>query len=182
MKYISTARLTLLGLMMVIGITACSPSRAININPTQMTTLESDFVDFALPICFSTYFSTHVMGYSVKAYSSGVGPSHISWIQSKKDLAGEKQAQTLEKLVIESGYPQTSMKVIQDQPVQVRGQDTTLIISDCVNSEGTTHRQANVSFQGSSGPVFLVHSESMADWRSTTVSTLLAPFHSNRFH
>ena len=174
MKFITRTRFALLGVITVIGIAACTPSGAININQAQITDLRSDMADFDLPIGFSADFSTHVMGYTAMAYSRGVGPSHIYLIQSEKESDREKLDQILDELVIGSGDPQTRMTVIETQSVQVRGQDTTLVISDCVNSEGTTYRQAAVAFQGDGGPALLVYSESMQNWNPTILSGLLA--------
>ena len=98
-------------------------------------------------------------------------------IQSEKQVDGEKLAYMLDELVVGSGDPETRMTVIETHPVQIRDQGTTLVISDCVNSEGRAYRQVAVTFQGNGGPALLVYSESIDNWDQTEVDTLLASVH-----
>ncbi|NQU30998.1 MAG: hypothetical protein HQ525_10060, partial [Anaerolineae bacterium] len=104
----------------------------------------------------------------------GDGPSHIYLIQSDNESDGEKLAQVLDELVIGSGDPQTRMTVVETRSVMVRGQKSTLVISDAVNSEGLSYRQAAVGFPGNGGPALLVFSESIENWDQATVDALIS--------
>jgi hypothetical protein len=66
------------------------------------------------------------------------------------------------------------MTVIENRPVIVRGQDVNLVISDGVNHEGKSYRQAAVAFQGKGGPALLILSESLDLWSDETVDAVLA--------
>lgn len=177
MKLNTKNLLILIGAMVFIGLSACTNNGAININPTQISHIRSDIADFDLPAGYSADFSTSLMGYTVIAYSGGAGPSHLYLIQSEKETDGEKLDQILSEIVVGSGDPETQMTVIESRPVHVRGQETTLVISDCINSEGTTFRQAAAAFQGNGGPALFVFSEPIENWNQATLNTLLASVH-----
>ena len=86
-------------------------------------------------------------------------------------------AQALDELVVGSGDPQTRMTVVENRPVMVRGQETTLVISDAVNSEGLSYRQATVGFPGNGGPALLVFSETLENWDQAVVDALISSIH-----
>jgi hypothetical protein len=65
------------------------------------------------------------------------------------------------------------MTVVETRPATVRGQETTLVINEGVNSEGVSYRQVTVAFQGS-GPALLVISEPVTRWSQETVETFIA--------
>jgi hypothetical protein len=56
----------------------------------------------------------------------------------------------------------------------VRGQETTLVINEGVNSEGVTYRWVTAAFQGKGGPALLVISEPVTRWSQETVETFIA--------
>jgi hypothetical protein len=65
------------------------------------------------------------------------------------------------------------MTVVETRPATGRGQETTLVINEGVNSEGVSYRQVTVAFQGS-GPALLVISEPVTRWSQETVETFIA--------
>ena len=177
MSQITKIILTLMGASALIGLSACSSFVATNTDPEQLSGFTSEIAGFDLPAGYHADFSTNLMGYSVTAYSRGAGPSHLYLVQSEKESDGEKLAQMLPELVLGSGDPQTRMTVIETRPIRVRGQETTLVISDWINSEGISYRQAAVAFQGDGGPALLVFSEPIERWNQETVDAFLASIH-----
>ena len=109
------------------------------------------------------------------AYNRGSGPGHLYLIQSEKETDGEKLAEMLSEMTPKSA-PQVrmTMTVSESRAVTVRDQETTLVISEGINSEGQTYRQAMVTFQGNGGPALLVFSESTEKWDQTELDNLLA--------
>jgi hypothetical protein len=65
------------------------------------------------------------------------------------------------------------LTVVESYPATVRGQETTLVVNEGVNSEGVSYRQVTVAFQGS-GPALLVISEPVTRWSQETVETFIA--------
>lgn len=161
-------------ILLTVLLTACGVDVTLSTDSGNVTYTAAEIADFDLPAGYYADFSTTLMGYEVVAYTRGDGPSHIYLIQSDIESDGEKLAQVLDQLVIGSGDPQTRMTVIENRSVSVRGQESTLVISDAVNSEGLAYRQALVPFTGNGGPALLVFSESIENWDDAILNDLLA--------
>ncbi len=161
-------------ILLALLLTACGVDVSLSTDATNVINAAAEIADFDLPAGYYADFSSDVMGYSVAAYTRGDGPSHIYLIQSDNESDSEKLAQVLDELVIGSGDPQTRMTVVETRSVMVRGQESTLVISDAVNSEGLSYRQAAVGFPGNGGPALLVLSESIENWDQATVDALIS--------
>lgn len=161
-------------LILVILLAACSAGKT---NTEKVASTAAEIADFDLPAGYSAEFSASLMGYTVAAYSTGDGHSHLYLVQSTDKADGEKLAQMLNELVPGAGDPQTRMTVIEIRPVTLRGQETTLVISEGVTSEGETYRQATVAFQGRGGPALLVLSEPVESWDQESVDAFIASIH-----
>jgi hypothetical protein len=107
-------------------------------------------------------------------YKGTSDPSHLYLIQSEKEADGEELERMLTQLAPGSSDPNTRLTVIENRPISVRGQDVTLVISDGVNHEGESYRQAMVAFQGKGGPALLVLSESLELWDDESLGAFLA--------
>jgi len=161
-------------ILLALFLTACGENVSLSTDSGNVTSAAAEIVEFDLPAGYYADFSSTLMGYEVATYTRGDGPSHIYLIQSKNEADREKLDQVLDQLIIGSSDPQTRMTVIENRSVIVRGQETTLVISDAVNSEGLSYRQAAVGFSGNGGPALLVFSESTENWDQTTVDALIS--------
>jgi hypothetical protein len=146
-------------------------------NAGQVDTLAGEITEFDLPAGYYADFSSEIMGYTVVVYTRGVDASHIYLIQSENEVDGEIISNVLDELIFDTGDPHTEVGVVETRTIRVRGQETNLIISDLLNSEGLAYRQALVTFQGRGGPAMLVFSESIENWDMATVDALLASIH-----
>lgn len=155
-------------------LTACSIDMTISTKQESISDVAVKIADFDLPAGYTPEFSTALLGYEAAAYSRGDGPSHIYLIQSDNPADTDKLAQALDEIVIGSGDPYTRLTVVETRSVVVRGEETTLVISEAINSEGLTYRQAAVSFQGNGGPALLVFSESLENWDTAALDTLIS--------
>ena len=176
MKHISRITLMFIAASLLIGLSACSSLVKGNSDAEKLSNIASDIADFDLPAGFKGVFSGSLAGYSAVGYSRGSGPSHIYLIQSEKETDGEKLAEMLSDIIPTHRGPQIrgAMKVRDTRTVTVRGQETTLVISEGINSEGLSYRQAMVTFPGNNGPALLVFSESIANWDEVELDNLLA--------
>ena len=161
-------------ILLALLLTACGVDVSLSTDAANATNAAAEIADFDLPAGYYADFSTTLMGYEVAAYTRGDGPGHIYLIQSDNESDSEKLAQVLDELVIGSGDPQTRMTVVETRSVMVRGQETTLVINDAVNSEGRVYRQAAVGFQGNGGPALLVFSESLENWDENILNSLIS--------
>lgn len=174
MNPITKIMLTVIGAIVLIALSACSTVEVINDDHQRVTSAASEIADFDLPTGYGADFSARLMGYTVAAFNPGDGYSHLYLIQSEDEADGEELAQMLDELAPGASDPQTRMTVVEIRPVTVRGQETTLVISEGVNSEGVAYRQAIVVFQGKGGPALLVLSEPVTRWNQETMDAFIA--------
>lgn len=167
----------LLALVLLTGLSACGTTYLVKTDSDQVASAAAEIADFDLPAGYSADFTAQLMGYTVAAFNPGDGHSHLYLIQSADEADGEKLAEMLEQLAPGSSDPRTRMTVVETRPVIVRGEEGTLVISDGVNSEGDSFRQATVAFQGQGGPALLVLSEPVERWDQETVDAFLASIH-----
>jgi len=167
----------LFSLVLLTGLSACAASYAVKTDSDQVASAAADIADFDLPAGYRADFTAHLMGYTVAAFNPGDGHSHLYLIQSADEADGEKLAEMLDQLAPGSSDPRTRMTVLETRPVTVRGEESTLVISDGINSEGESYRQATVAFQGQGGPALLVFSEPIERWDQATVDNFLASIH-----
>jgi hypothetical protein len=133
--------------------------------------------DFDLPAGYTAEFSTSMWGYTVAAYRGPNGPSHLYLIQSEKESDGDELAKMLAQLVPGASSSDADMKVIENRPISLRGQETTLIVSEGLNSENIPYRQVTVAFEGKGGPALLMFSETVDAWDQAAVDEFLASIH-----
>ncbi len=170
--------LILAGGLLLVFLAGCrSGGTSVVTDNNLVTQAASRIADFDLPAGYSAEFSASLMGYTAASFRPNDGHSHLYLIQSEKDADGEMLAQMLEELVPGASDPQTRMTVIETRPVTVRGQETTLVISEGINSEGEAYRQATVAFPGKGGPALLVLSEPVESWNQESVDAFIASIH-----
>lgn len=167
----------LIVLVLLAGLSACAPGDSINTESEKVASAAAEIVDFDLPAGYTAEFTARLMGYTVAAFNPGDGRSHLYLIQSTDEADGETLESILDEVVPGASDPQTRLTVIETRPVTVRGQETTLVISEGTNGEGDSYRQAAVAFQGEGGPALLVFSEPTSRWDQATIDVLLASIH-----
>jgi hypothetical protein len=166
--WLVTAAIILLAIL-----SACGTVEATN-DSQHVTELASKIADFDLPEGYTSEFSAELAGYTLTAYKGTSGPSHLFLIQSEKEADGQELERMLTQLAPGSSDPNTRLTVIENRPVTIRGQEVTLVISDGVNHDGDSYRQATVAFQGKGGPALLVLSEPTDHWNDEIVNALIA--------
>lgn len=164
--------LTIVTILMA-ALFACAPNVTTDSNPDLVSDAASQIADFEPPAGYNSEFMAHMLGYTVAAYSPGDGHSHLYLIQSEKESDGEELAKMLTELVPGSSDANARTTVIENRPVTIRGQEVTAVISDGVNHEGGTYRQAMVAFQGKGGPALLVLSEPTDRWDQAALDAFL---------
>ena len=163
---------TSIAIILLAILAACGTLEATN-DSEHIAELAANIADFEVPEGYASEFSAEMAGYTLATYKGTSGPSHLYLIQSEKEADGEELQRMLTQLAPGSSDPNTRMTVIENRPVTVRGQEVTLVISDGINHEGKSYRQATVAFQGKGGPALLVISESLERWDQSAVDTFI---------
>jgi hypothetical protein len=172
MKHFTRITLIVLGAIILIASAACGALEATN-DAEHVNKLASQIADFDTPAGFMEEFSVEMSGYTLASYKGGADPSHLYIIQSENEADGEKLEKMLTEMAPGNNDWKTRMTVIENRPATVRGQEATLVISEGVNHENVTYRQATVAFQGKGGPAMLVFSDSLENWDLEAIETFL---------
>ncbi|MGD8406229.1 MAG: hypothetical protein PVJ21_21415 [Anaerolineales bacterium] len=155
-------------------LTACGMGVTLNTSTDKVTSTASEIVDFDLPDGYKPEFTASLNGYTVVSYTPGDGASHLYLIQSQDAADADKLAQATQDIIPGERDPESRMTVFETRPVNVRGEETTLVLSEGSNGDDESYRQAMVSFKGNGGPALIVYSTPLVDWNIETVNTLLA--------
>lgn len=170
---IKTIPLMILSLIL----SACMTVNVRDNTARQVANNAAKIADFDLPAGYSPEFSIHVQGYTVAGYSGEKGFGYLYLVQSENEADRKKLANMLYQVAFGSEDPLDEFSVIETQPVTIRGQSSTLVISEGViltNSEGKTYHQAMVAFDGKGGPALLILLEPSAVWDVDTINALIA--------
>jgi hypothetical protein len=159
-------------IILLVATVACTSVTTSN-DPAQAIDAGSTIADFDLPPGYTSEFSSSMLGYIIVTYRGQNASSHLYLIQSEKESDEEDLARMLTEMVPGWSDANTRMTVIENRPVKIRDQETTLILSDAINSEGESYRQLTVAFEGKEGPALLVFSESLDAWDQAATDKFL---------
>ena len=130
--------------------------------------------DFTLPAGYREEYAVNLGGYQAVSYNPGDGHSHVVLLQGPQRLKVDRESMGE---VVPVYDRTTRLTVVETRSILVRGQETTLTISDGVNSARVAYRELTVPFQGKGGPALLVMSEPLTRWDRATVNAFLASIH-----
>lgn len=136
----------------------------------------ASIADFQLPEDYKAEYSLSLAGFTIVAYNPGDDHSHLFFVQAPADYK-EDQARLEEALrQAQTGKKDrdTRMTVVEKRQVSIRGQETTLVISEGVNSSDQQYREATATFQGKNGPALVVISEPVSRWDDARINQFIA--------
>lgn len=150
-------------------------------NPEEVAVIASNIADFDVPAGFVNPYGMNIMGFSAVGYFSPDQSTHIFLTELPKNLnlnveeiMQSMQEQSGKGNVTVNGGQFTS---VEDRPVTIRGQQSTLIIKEGVSSEGETVRVGTVSFDSKQGNQAVLMISSHSDyWDDAMVNALIASF------
>lgn len=161
-------------LPIVFVLVSCTTNISIKTDADTVASTTAEIADFDVPVGYDADFSARYENYVLVSFRPDDDHSHLYLVQSQDEADGEKLAAALAKLVPGLSDAQTRRRIIETRPVFVRGQSTNLILSEGVNSDGESYRQATAAFQGKGGPAIFVFSEPVSTWDQESVDALLA--------
>lgn len=169
--------LVIVGLGLVLfNATTRSVISSVQAEPGEAANIAAQIADFALPEGYTSAVATQFAHLEVVGYNGPDGNSHIYLIQLPPavhvDLAVlESQLQSSTEGQGTDYGP--DMQVIDQQPVTIRGQATTLVVSEGTNGQGQSIRSANAAFEGKDGQALLSFSGPTATWDAAMIETFI---------
>jgi len=143
-------------------------------NSEKVIAAEETIAELDLPTSFTPEFTASANAYTVVSYKPDQASSHLYLLQSTDPDDAENLEDALAQIAPGAYDPKTRLEIIENQSVVVRGQETTLVISDGINGEGNRYRQAIVPFDGNGGPAMIIYITSINDWEPQVVYDLLS--------
>lgn len=149
--------------------------------PEDVAVIASGIADFDLPAGFGNPYGMNIFNISSVGYFSQDNKTHILLTELPKNLNLNVE-EIMQSLQEKSGKGQVTVNggqftSVEDRPVTIRGQQSTLIIKDGVSSEGDKVRVGTVSFDSKQGNQAILMISGPADsWDDTMVNALIASF------
>jgi len=167
--------IVVLGLVLF-NATTRSVISGVQAEPGEAASVAAQIADFALPEGYTSAVATQFAPLEVVGYNGPDGHSHIYLIQLPPGVRVDQAAR--ESQLQSSAGDQGSqygpdMRIIEQQPVTIRGQATTLVVSEGTNGEGRSIRSANAAFEGKDGQALLSISGSTDGWDAAMVEAFI---------
>lgn len=150
-------------------------------NPQEAVRIGSEIADFEIPQGFDSPYGVHFGDVNMVGYTSQTEKSHILLAQFPEGTRINID-EMLRNISEGTGDPnsvwyKTETTLIEERPVTIRGQETTLSISEGTSSEGVTYRTATANFQGNGGPALVMVAAPIDEWNIEMVERFISSMH-----
>jgi hypothetical protein len=137
-------------------------------NPQEVVRFGSEIADFDVPEGFGSPYGMHFGEITSVGYASQSKNTHILLTQFPEGthVNVEEMLKLINQYSIDpdNAWVDAQTTLIEEKPVTIRGQETTLSISEGTSSDGTTYRSAVATFQGKGGPSMLMVAGPIEEW------------------
>jgi len=153
---------------------AYAVTRVVDSDPITVSEVSDSIVDYVVPAGFGDGYVAQMAGYSLVSYRAVDDHSHIYLIQAPPTLKLDRATleQQANQTVGSNGW--NDVAIIERQPCQIRGEETTLVISEGINHDGDRYRSASAVFVGNEGLALVSISGPSATWDQAMVETFIA--------
>jgi hypothetical protein len=144
--------------------------------PGEAARVAQDIADFALPDGYTSAVATQFAHFEVVGYNSPDGHSHIYLFQLPPGLSvdqAELERQLQSATESQGNADAPDMQVVEQQPVTIRGQATTLVVSEGTNGDGQAIRSASAAFEGKDGQALLSFAGPVAAWDAAMIEAFI---------
>jgi hypothetical protein len=173
------------GVAAVFGVGLWSFDKVVNVaeqsvseNPQVAVRVGAEIADYEVPAGFGSPYSVHVGDMTLIRYTTQNEMSSILLAQFPEGTS--INVDEMLKLMEEgSGDPNnvwysTETTILEQSPVTIRGQATTLNISEGTSSGGIAYRMATANFQGRGGPSLVIVASPVDEWEREMVDEFIS--------
>jgi hypothetical protein len=150
-------------------------------DPQDVAKISAEIAEFNLPEGFGSPYGMHFLGFTSVGYLSESGHTHIYLTEFPKDA--HVDLDEMMRMLDEGGRAEgpwvgSKMTEVEQRPVTIRGQESTLSIGEGESSNGEVFRVATVEFQGNGGgQAILMVAGPLEEWDIEMVEALIASVH-----
>jgi hypothetical protein len=159
------------------GAVTRSVLRNVQASPGEAEQVAQEIADFTIPDGYAPVVASRFAHFELVGYNGPDGRSHIYLFQLPPAIHVD-QAELERQFQNSAGNPGQAngreMKVIEEQAVTIRGEATTLVISEGTNGSGQLYRSANAVFTGKDGQALLSFSGLTTTWDQATIDSFIA--------
>ena len=152
-------------------------SQTVESDPATVATVSDAIADYTLPAGFGAGYAINMADFSMVTYTAIDGRSHIYLIQAPPSLALDRDDLEQQMRQASGTDVWTEVRVVDRQPCQVRGQETTLVVSEGVSHDGQRYRSASALFEGNDGLALVNISGPANTWDQAMVETYIESLH-----
>ena len=138
----------------------------------------SEIADFDVPEGFGSPYAMHIGEVTAVGYASHSSNTHILLTQFPEGTSVnvDEMLRLIEQYSSEPNnrWYDTQTTLIEESPVTIRGEETTLSISEGTSSDGGTYRSALSTFQGRGGPALLMIAGPLEEWDMEMIEEFVA--------
>lgn len=143
-------------------------------DPQEVAQIASEIADFDIPEGFTTEYGMKIATFSLVQYTTSSEHSFIFLTQfpagTSIDLDEMMRQIKQSSRNPNSAWYNVDMQLVEQKPVTIRGEETTLSISEGTSENGEMYRMANAKFQGKgAGPSLLMIVGPADDWDAQMV-------------
>jgi hypothetical protein len=148
-------------------------------DPQEVATIASEIADFSLPEGFDTQYGMKISTFSLVQYTA---PSQNTYIFLSQFPAGtsidpDEMMRQIKEGVRHPNSPWYNIdsQLVEQKPVTIRGEETTLSVSEGTSDNGELYRMVNAKFQGKGrGPSLLMIIGPADQWDTGMVDNFIA--------
>jgi hypothetical protein len=142
--------------------------QSVSESPEVAVRVGSEIADYEVPDGFGSPYSVHFGDVTMVGYQSENGKTQILLAQFPEGTSINVN-EMLKEISEYSHDPNsvwygTETTLIEQKTVTIRGQETTLNISEGTSSEGIVYRSATTRFQGRGGPALVLVAGPLDEW------------------
>ncbi len=145
-------------------------------NRARIEELAAEIADFDLPAGYAPEYGGSWRGATLAAYHVGDGPRHLVFLQAEEgsDLAELNTEAALAEVTSGEESYYSGLTEVEVREVVIRGETTSMVVSEGVNGEGTAYRQVTAPFTGKGGPALVNLTGPINGWDWAVVEAFLA--------
>jgi hypothetical protein len=152
--------------------------RGVQAQPGEAAQVSAEIADITVPEGYAPSVATRFAHFELVGYDGPDGHSHLYLFQLPPAVHVD-HAELERQLQNSTGAPapdgtRPEMQIIAEQSVTIRGETTTLVISEGTNHAGDLYRSASAAFTGNDGQALVSFSGLSATWDQAMVDDFLA--------
>ncbi len=142
-------------------------------DPDTVTAVGNSIADYTLPAGFGDGYAVKWSDFSMVMYTAVDNSSHIYLLQTPGSVLLDRETLEWQMRQVTNREDISEARIIDSQPCPIRGEETTLIISEGTNNAGQLYRSASAVFTGNEGAALVSISAPTNSWDQEMVEKFI---------